>query len=314
MPKKDFKQEVGKTQIIFKMLRINLFFIVALLGVISIMGCSDDEDSVATGMLNLNISGLEDLGSDYVYEGWIMVNGTPQSAGVFSVDGSGNLSKTSFEIDQDDLDNATAYILTIEPSPDSDPNPSSVHILAGDFSGTSAALTVGHSAAIGDDFSTAEGSYILATPTDGGMMTNENSGIWWLDPAAGPGAGLDLPALPAGWKYEGWVVMNGTPVTTGTFISVTSADDSAPFSSSTASGPPFPGEDFLLNAPSGLAFPTDLSETTAVISVEPDPDNSTAPFLLKPLVGTVPTNAVDHTSYSMNNNSAATNPTGTASR
>ena len=28
--------------------------------------------------------------------------------------------------------------------------------------------------------------------------------------------------------------------------------------------PPFPGEDFLMNAPSGLMFPTDLSGATAV--------------------------------------------------
>ena len=155
---------------------------------------------------------------------------------------------------------------------------------------------------------------ILATPTDGGSMTNEKSGVWWLDPTAGPGAGLSLPALPAGWKYEGWAVVNGMPLSTGKFTLAAGADASAPFSSLSAAGPAFPGEDFLINAPTGLTFPTDLSGKTVVISVEPEPDNSSAPFLLKPLVGMVPATATDHTPYSMNNNAIATNPTGSATR
>jgi len=144
-------------------------------------------------------------------------------------------------------------------------------------------------------------------------MTDENSGIWWLDPAAGPGAGLDLPTLPDGWVYEGWAVVNGMPISTGTFTAVDAADNSAPFSGSMA-GPAFPGEDLLENAPSGLTFPLDLAGGTAVISIEPSPDNSTNPFLLKPLVGGIPMDATDHTAYNMDNNATATNPTGSVSR
>ena len=130
-------------------------------------------------------------------------------------------------------------------------------------------------------------------------------------------AGLNLPELTPGWKYEGWVVLNGTPVSTGTFTSVDGADDNAatsPFKGTTNDGPPYPGEDFVQNAPSGLSFPTDLAGTTVVISIEPSPDNSTAPFLLKPLVAPVDAAAADHTPYSMNNNAVATNPTGTATK
>ena len=119
--------------------------------------------------------------------------------------------------------------------------------------------------------------------------------------------------LPAGWAYEGWAVVDGIPISTGTFTAVDMADDAAPFSGSSA-GPPFPGEDLLMNAPSGVTFPTDLAGKMVVISVEPVPDNSPAPFVLKPLVGPVPADATDHTFYMMNNNAAATNPTGTASR
>ena len=89
------------------------------------------------------------------------------------------------------------------------------------------------------------------------------------------------------------------------------ADNAAPFSGNEGT-PPFPGEDFVMNAPTGLSFPTDLSGGVAVISVEPVPDNSSAPFALKPLVGMIDANAMDHTPYQMDQNLSF--PTGTATR
>ncbi len=286
-----------------------------LLGIISlfISSCKPDEELPTTANLQIDISGLEDLGEDYAYEGWLIVDGSAVSAGVFNVDAAGNLTKNSFELDASDVDNATAYVLTIEPSPDNDPGPSAVHLVGGEFNGKSASVTTSHGSAIGTDFTTSTGNYILATPTDGGSNTDELSGVWWLNPSDGPGPGLDLPSLPNGWVYEGWAVIDGVPVSTGTFTDQGRTDDNALFSG-TAGGPPFPGEDFLNNAPTGLNFPTDLSGATVVISVEPSPDNSAAPFILKPLVGSVPSNAVDHTLYGMDNNAIATNPTGTVSR
>ena len=101
-----------------------------------------------------------------------------------------------------------------------------------------------------------------------------------------PAADLDLPDLPAGWAYEGWVVGETGPITTGTFTDFSSADDAAPYSGDAQSGPPIPGEDFLMNAPSGETFPLDVRGRMVVISVEPVPDDSEAPFAMKPLVGT----------------------------
>ena len=289
-------------------------------------GCSKDESPTqnqpTTSTLKLNISGLEDLGSSAKYEGWIIVptlskssgvvDDTPVSTGIFSVNSSGTLSQTDFEVDATNLANATTFVLTIEPNPDSDPNPSAVHILAGDFSGNTSNVTVNHPAALGNDFTSATGTYILATPTNG-AMTNENSGIWFLDLGSGsPAQGLFLPTLPNGWKYEGWTVINGMPVTTGTFTSTTVVDDADPYSS-TMPGPPFPGEDFLINAPSGLSFPTDIAGGTAVISIEPDPDNSSNPFNLKPIVGDIPMNATDHFNYNMSTNLSSL-PTGIVTR
>lgn len=282
------------------MLKLKKLFPLALIFAIAFTSCSDDSDD-ASSNLNLNISGLEDLGSEARYEGWIIVDGAAISTGVFDVDADGHLSQTSFELDAADLDKASTFVLTIEPNPDPNPAPSAVHILAGDFSGSNAALTIHHDAALANDFSSAAGKYILATPTDG-ANNNENSGVWFLSLESGmPATGLDLPQLPAGWAYEGWAVIDGQPVSTGVFTSAMGADEAALFSG-TMPGPPFPGEDFLTNAPAGLSFPTDLSGATMVISVEPVPDNSPAPFTLKPLVANTPANAMDHVTLDMGQN------------
>jgi hypothetical protein len=290
--------------------------LVALIGLFFISACKKDNDPQPSTMksIMLDINGLEDLGADYVYEGWLIVNGSPVSTGTFTVDASGKLSKTEFELDEMAVDNASTFVLSIEPANDSDPAPAATKMMAGDFSGMSASITTG----LVGDFSSAAGKYILATPTDG-EMTNENSGIWFLDVSTGsPTVGLDLPVLPDGWKYEGWVVINGQPVTTGTFIKTMATDDADPFSGDMSlpdvngSDGFFPGEDFIVNAPSGLSFPTDIAGGTAVISIEPYPDNSPNPFTLKPLVHNIPGSAKDHMVYEMGQNLGF--PTGTVTR
>lgn len=270
--------------------------------------CNDDDPPLLKDV-TLNITGLKDLGSDYNYTGWLLVNNNFHAIGSFTVNEQGQLSGNSFPSIENLTNNASKFLLTIEQSQQNPNTPSNVKILAGSFTDNSATLSVGDASALGTDFSSATGSYILATPTNG-SSNNEKSGVWFLDNTSNPPvAGLSLPTLPSGWKYEGWVVINNTPVTTGKFTSTTGADLSAPFSGD-MSGPAFPGEDFITDAPSELTFPVDLDGAKVVISVEPEPDNSTEPFLLKPLVGDVPSSATDHTKYDLSNNANATNPTG----
>lgn len=285
---------------------------------IGLAACGDDTIEPVVETLDLAFTGLAPLANGYHYEGWAIVDGAAVSTGKFNVDGTGALVTVSgaaimggsFETGLDLMD-ATKIVLTIEPSGDTDALPSDTHILAGDVSGSSATLIAADGAALGADFTTATGKFILATPTDG-AMNNENSGIWFLSVETGsPAVGLSLPTLPAGWAYEGWVVINGTPVTTGRFTAVDMADDDDPFSS-TMAGPPFPGEDFLVNAPAGLTFPTDLAGGTAVISIEPQPDDSSLPFTFKPLMGGIDASAVNGVTYMMPNMTTATFPTGTA--
>lgn len=263
----------------------------------------------------LNLSGLSSLGADYEYETWIIVNGSPVSLGTFDIDASGNPTVTSFSGNASDVDNATAFVLSIEPAVDSDPAPSNVKLLGGDFSGNGATLSIDHTAALGNDLSTAGGNYIHATPTTT-STTDGLSGVWFFDPSTTTPTPLTLPTLPTGWEYEGWTVISGTPVSTGKFTMASGSDTplTMPHNGTDAAAPAFPGEDFILNAPAGLTFPTDLSGATMVISIEPVPDNSAAPFDLKPLVNMSPSPAAVGTPYSFTNQSATNNPTGSVTR
>lgn len=286
--------------------------LLSLLSIAFFNSCDDDSNSEAVSKnLTLNFTGLEDLGANYKYEGWIMVNGKPVTTGVFTVNSNGVQSQTSFPISTANLGAASKFILTIEPYPDADPNPTNTHILAGDFVSNSATLTIAAPEALGNNFTSAKGKYVLATPSDGDN-NNEKSGLWFIGTLP-PSAGLELPTLPEGWIYEGWAVIDGKPISTGTFTGASGADSFNGFSGALGT-PSFPGEDFIKNAPSGVTFPTDLSGKTAVISIEPFPDNSAAPFSLKPLIATISPTAMDHVVYSMSNNAAATSPTGTAKK
>ncbi|MFV1884856.1 MAG: hypothetical protein ACMZ7B_10235 [Balneola sp.] len=272
------------------------------------LACSTSSNS-EDDTLTLALTGVDPLQNGFHFEGWVIIDGSPVTTGKFNIDDTGNLITLSgsvipngtFEVDAD-LSAATTFILTIEPSGDTDDIPAETHHLAGNISNGSSTLSFAHSASLGNNFSSASGSYILATPSDDDN-TNENSGIWFLDPS-GPSAGLSLPTLPAGWRYEGWAVSGGTPISTGIFTSASGADAFSGFSG-TNNTPPFPGEDFLINAPTGLTFPLNLAGGAAVISIEPYPDDSPAPYTLKPLVGQIPSDATDRVLYSTENNSSS---------
>jgi hypothetical protein len=229
------------------------------------------------GQLSLNLIGLEDLGPGWVYEGWLIVNGAPVSIGVFTVDEQGDPSVSDFSVDSQDLENAATFMVTIEPLPDPDPAPSAVHVLGGDMIGGVALLTMDHPAALGNSFTNISGSYILAAPSVGEDAPYAH-GIWWLDPEGGSRPALDLPALAEGWAYEGWVVGPDGPISTGRFTSVNGPDsDGGGPAAGPEATPPFPGQDFI-NPPLTLT-----DGYSVVISIEPEPDNSPAPFAFKPL-------------------------------
>jgi len=241
------------------------------------VGCA--AETIEGSTLSLTLDGLEDLGEDYVYENWLVMDGEPVSAGRFSVDADGVPSQNEFPIDAMIADEATVFVLTIEPAVGDDPAPSHVHIVAGEYDGSGALAIVDHPAALGTDFSAAAGQYILETPTSHDIAEDYDQGLWFLVPGMdGMAPGLDLPELPEGWTYEGWVVGADGPISTGTFDLPEGADsDGAGPTAGPDDFPGFPGQDFIDPAtvlPGGYV---------TVISVEPVPDNSAAPFTIKPL-------------------------------
>jgi len=268
--------------------KIGLFATILALVLIA---CNDDNaDNVGhpmTAELTLEFLRLEDLGPDYLYEGWVIVESVPISTGTFSVDLTGVASPSQFTVDSEVLSKATKFVVSIEPNPDSSPSPSDTKIFTGDFNGNVAGLNTGTIASFVD----ISGKFIVAATTGAGTEDERYSGIWFLDNSSGSAvAGLELPILEAGWKYEGWVAVEGKLLSTGTFLSASGSDDATPYSGANPA-PMYPGEDFLENAPQGLQFPEDLRGRFVVISVEPFPDNNPKQFTLKPLFGRIPNDA-----------------------
>ncbi|MHB0934963.1 MAG: hypothetical protein ACYC6A_01115 [Armatimonadota bacterium] len=248
---------------------------------------------------------------DAQYQLWVVTEqGVPQSVARFTVrpsdrslitpqgDPLGN-PRTPFPVR-----NGQTMLLTIEQAGDADESPSPVKFLHGRVQGERVELTMGV------DFSKAAGKYLLETPTDEDT-TNALSGIWFLKHIHSqhteltPASGLFLPPLPSGWLYEGWVVVNGQPLSTGQFPHpfrwyVVGNDLSATFSGPRVS-PPFPGEDFVTNAPAGVTFPLNLQGAMTRITLEPVPDPSPAPSGIEILTATISADAQPNTVYVMAN-------------
>jgi len=276
------------------MMKKSLIAISAIaMSVVMTVSCGSDDNGggivippVETASFTLELSNLEELGAGLIYEGWLIVDGSPVSTGTFT----GAEAMYTFNAIKSNLDDATKFVVSIEPVPDTDPDPAATKVLSGDFVGNRANITLDEIA----DFSSVSGSFEIFTPSDVDD-TNEENGVWFITRNAMDDsfeAGLTIPTLPNGWKYEGWVVINDVPVSTGTFTDPGSFDDSSPYSGNNPAVPAFPGEDFISSSfTSGtttLTFPADGDVTgkNVVISVEPDPDNDPAPFFIKPLVGT----------------------------
>lgn len=266
-----------------------------------------EEDILDT--ISFDFTGLEPLGEDFVYEGWVVIDGAPVSTGRFILTPDGEQEFLSESL-VDDLSEATTAVISIEPAVGDDPAPADPKPLAGDIVDGVAELNAYHPAALGTDFEGYGGQFVLATPTSA-SEDDEYSGVWFIDIEDGVATqGLDLPELPAGWEYEGWVVVDGTPLSTGKFTTPDGPDDFDGFSGVDGDGPPFPGEDFIENAPEGLDFPLDIRGSDVVLSIEPVEDDSPAPFAFKPFAANIPEDIEDHVGIELGEGPAF--PVGTA--
>jgi hypothetical protein len=261
----------------------------------------------------VNLAVLDEA-ADGHYEGWAIVDGAPISTGNFNVNADGQpvALGTGELIDEFDagvdISSASDIKISLEPPEDADPAPSGLIVLGGMVNEGQANLATGLEAV-----AMTTGSFILATPSDNDSEPdNDNQGIWFLAmPGPVPGF-VDLPDIGPNWVYEGWAVdLSGSdpmPYSTGTFTMAEGFDSD--MAGPMGGGPPFPGQDFVAYQ-GGPVLDLASGDFAAVISIEPVPDNSPAPFQFKPLAAMIPTDAVGMNN-ALNNQTESTFPSGLA--
>ena len=247
----------------------------------------------------LSTTKLEPLTGGARYEAWAIKGERKLSGGFISAAAGGGerRSVVNFPINPRSAD---AIAITIEPANDTDPGPSATVVLSGSVTSQGADLR------FPVDLSGIAGSAILATPTDNDVNTNNDAaGLWFVDLSSGaPRPALKLPALPAGWVWEGWGVTQGNPLTTGRFTDAARPDGFNGFSG-TQGGPPLPGEDFVRNLPAAITGPVNLADgnSRAVLTIEPDQagvdPTGAGPFFVRPLKHQIPAGQAIRTSFTL---------------
>ena len=275
---------------------------------------------MSSAKLTLKTTGLEPMVGQH-YEGWNIVDGSALSTGRFSIAKDGNIYQVDqngkhlfkigkneiaeFTVDKEQL-KSSLFVLTIEPNGDIDKNPSKVHLFGGSYNNGKANLRIEHNSSLGNDFSMANGSFILAAPTGGEF----NKGVWFFNPDQ-KAESLNLPQLPDGWVYEGWIVntMSGNKYSTGVFLDTKLADSDNAGPSAGAfklNFPGFPGQDIVQTSEL-----LDDGTHAIVITVEPYPDYDPNPSSIKILKADVDMFAVGMRSIFLDNISMSA-PSGTA--
>ena len=285
--------------------------------------------------VSFTLNGLNVLGATHQYEAWMLYDSLDielsQSLGIIDITSDGQEYDATLNVPMGLIQKSKAIIVTIEQKPPlalnkiAKVNPSSFVVLAAKFVANNGTFSVGDEFLLGHDFPNASANYEINTPTDPSMAT-PRSGIWFVnydttitetkddmgniidrDTTITQMAGLDLPDLPSGWTYEGWVDFGGTLVSTGKFTSAMSADDENPYSGA-GTAYPFPGEDFLQNAPAGITFPTDLAGKEVMIKLTPShPEGSNQPYEITAFKVTIPSNVAsgEGNIYKLENNYAS---------
>jgi hypothetical protein len=310
---KTFVQEIAMTVKRFIPMAVAGLLVAFLLVFSACSKKSSTPTSAGSTVVQLSLTGLKPVGDGLNYQAWAIESsggyyyGHP--LGIFNANENGQMISTVGDTllsGEFTANLAPEFVygiaISLEPSKTIVTTSSYMHLLGGIIADGKTNLTVDSPLGMYANFTTASGRYVLATPTDS-VSGDENSGLWFMDLSTGISLnGLSLPALPSGWAYEGWVRINNIYVPTGKFTSANAADDANKYGS-TWSSPAYPGEDFLLNPPTGLSFPTDLSGQYVMVTVEPAGtyvSNPTGPSPFRILQANITSNAESHVTYYMN--------------
>ena len=274
-------------------------FFLQLLPIVALLiatGCDSGGNSLPPNpkvQMTLDTDDLTPLVDGFSYKAWARVDGVYWGTNAFNVTETGQFTTAAGQFTDKsfvmavDITDADLVVISVEGKTGGGDAPSGTVVMAADVTGTTMTLSTSHPAALGADFSSESGQFTIMTPSDSDPA-NEAHGVWFV---TGSGdnisAGLTLPALPEGWAYEGWVITaNDGGFSTGKFVANDDQDLSAFYSHPDV--PPFPGEDFLLNAPTGVTFPMDLSGHAVSITAEPFPDDTIVPYGITVMQGSIP--------------------------
>ena len=294
------------------------FILIAVLSLTTVAcdSTSSEEPDIRV-QLQLDVNDLPPLRGGQNYRAWAILpdQNVPSDPFNFTDSGqyvneTGQFISNTFTFPQN-IASATHVLVSIEGKGSAANEPSETVVYAGDVQNFETTMEATHPLAIGVDFSSASGVFALLTPSDDDP-DNELNGVWFVEPGSDDAlsAGLDLPQIPTGWAYEGWVDTGGAVLSTGAFTAVDEADMDEFYYRSGLEQVLYPGEDFLANAPAGISFPPDLSGARVFITIEPLPDDAAAPYVFEVMNGSIPASPSARTAYDLNVNFQA--PTGTA--
>ena len=283
----------------------NILLSIFGIAILLLNGCDyfENSDTIDSATIEITISGLPAIPDSMTYVAWFDNEDSKiDSVKIHSADAVDGKFYYKSEMPLSDIQQAQLFWLTIEEENavnDSTFNISDRIVLGGRFALGGCNLAIGEKALTFDTYSV---TFNLLTPTDGPNL-NETSGVWFveIDTAGEFSTGLNIPELYGGWIYEGWVEINGEYLSTGRFESTVGADLSKLYGSPGA-GLPYPGEDFLLNAPQGITFPLDLSGKMIYISAELNDGRNygEVPYIIL-FEATVPVNPETRVAYEMVN-------------
>ena len=284
----------------------NILLSIFGIAILLLTGCDyfENSDTIDSATIEINISGLPAIPDTMTYVAWFDNEDTQiEPVKIYSADADAEgkfYYKSAMALS--DIQQAQLFWLSIEEDSlvnDSGFTIGSRRVLGGRFSLGGCNLAIGEQALTFDNYSV---TYNLLTPTDGPNL-NETSGVWFveIDTAGEFSTGLNIPELYGGWIYEGWVEVNGKYLSTGRFENPVGADSSKLYGAP-GTGLPYPGEDFLLNAPQDVTFPLDLSGKMVYISAEVNDGRNygEAPYIIL-FEATIPVNAETRVAYEMVN-------------
>jgi hypothetical protein len=253
--------------------------------------------------IRIDLTGFGTLGTAAQYNMWAVYD----SANVevmkylcdFIVDDQGTLSQTVFNINLGIIQKATTLVISIEQA-DSIPAEASVYrIIAAKLVANSGEFSVGDDYLLKFDLGQALASYqILKT-----VGSEAVRGIWFMTGDTTKEAGIVLPDAPSRWKYESFAIVSGDTLSMGTFGSPGKPDSHNDYGNGLPIYP-FPGENFLKDPSTGNDLNVDLRGEEIFIKITPPyPSYAQEPFELVIFKGTIPTDAIENTTYQLNNNS-----------